>query len=79
MNTRRKPTRIVEENDVHGEIPPKVEQDKQGPQGSQGYQGVHGDHVPILEGGNNVPVVAPEFSNSDIREAMLVLARGMTT
>ena len=64
---------------MHGEIPPKVEQDKQGPQGSQGYQGVHGDHVPILEGGNNVPVVAPEFSNSDIREAMLVLARGMTT
>ena len=73
MNTRRKPTRIVEENDVHGEIPPKVEQV------SQCSQGVQGDQVPIVEGGNDATVVPPEFSNSDIREAMLVLARGMTT
>ena len=32
-----------------------------------------------MEGGNNVSVVPPEFTNSDIREALLVLARGMTT
>ncbi|TMW83530.1 hypothetical protein EJD97_001447 [Solanum chilense] len=48
MNTRRSLTRIFEDNDVHEEIPPQVEQVKQAPQGSQGFQG---DHEPIVEGG----------------------------
>ena len=74
MNTRRTPTRIVEENDVHEDIPPQVEQVKQAPQGAQGSQGYQGDHVPIVEGGNNVPVVRTEFSNSDITKALLVFA-----
>ena len=32
MNTRRTPTRRVEENDVNEEIPPQVEQNPQGDQ-----------------------------------------------
>ena len=42
-------------------------------QGSQDYQ------VPIVEGGNEVPVVHPVMANGEIREALLTLARAMTT
>ena len=44
MNMRRTPTTSVEENDVHEEIPPQVEEVEQVPQGDQR---VHGDQVPI--------------------------------
>ena len=45
---------------MHGEIPPKFEKVPQGAQGG------HGDQVPIVEGGNDVPVVPPELSNDNI-------------
>ncbi|TMW98144.1 hypothetical protein EJD97_004444, partial [Solanum chilense] len=57
MNTVRTPSRRVEDIDVHEEIPPQV---KKFPQGDQG------DLVPIGGQGNDVPVVPPELSNSDI-------------
>ena len=55
---------------VQEEIPPQVEEVEQVPQG---------DQVPFLGGGNDVPVVAPELSNSNNREAFLDLARAVTT
>ena len=55
---------------VQEEIPPQVEEVEQVPQG---------DQVPFLGGGNDVPVVAPELSNSDIRDTLLALARSMTS
>ena len=60
MNTRKKPARRVEDNEVQEEIPPQVEDVKQVPQGAQG------DQVPIV-GEVNDP---PELSNRDIREAL---------
>ena len=45
MNIRRTRARRVEENDVHEEIPPQVEEVEQVPQGDQR---VHGDQVPIV-------------------------------
>ena len=65
MNTRRIPTRRVEENDVHEESSPQVEQ---APQGAQD------DQVPIVEGSNDVPVVPPQLSSNDIRESLPDLA-----
>ncbi|TMW93482.1 hypothetical protein EJD97_011599 [Solanum chilense] len=70
MNTRRTLSRRVDENDVHEEVPPQVEQV---PQGAQG------DQVPIVGGGDDVSVVPPELSNSNIRETLLALARAVTT
>ena len=67
MNTRRTLSRRVDENDVHEEVPPQVEQVPQG------------DQVPIVGGGNDVSVVPPEFCNSNIREALLGLDRAVTT
>ena len=55
---------------MHEEIPPQVEQV---PLGSKVHQ------VPIVEGGNDVLVAPPELSNSDIKEALLALARVLTT
>ena len=43
MNTRRTPTRIAEENDVHEEIPSQVEKVEQVPQGAQDSPGDHSD------------------------------------
>ena len=68
MNTRRIPTRRVKENYVHEEIPSLVEQYDQFPQGAQD------DQVSIVEQCNNVSVVSPNSSNSDIKEAFLALA-----
>ena len=70
MNTRRPPTRRVDENDVHEEIPTQVEEVEQVPQDNQ---------VPIVGGGNDVPVGPSEFTNSYIREVLLALARPLTT
>ena len=64
MNTRKTPTRRVEENDVQEDIPLQVEEVEQVPQG---------DQVP-MSGGDDVP----ELSNRDIREASLTLARSVT-
>ena len=66
---RRTPTRRVEENVMHGDIPPKVE-------GVEPYPyGAHGDKVPIVKGGDD----PPELSNRDIREALLALPLAVTT
>ena len=50
---------------MNKEIPPQVDQVEKVPQGDQvppqGYQ------VPILEGGNDVPVLHPELTNREIR------------
>lgn len=77
MNTRKIPSRRVEKNDKHKEISPRVEQVPQGVQVAQVPP--QGDQVPNVEGGNDFPVVPPELSNSDIREALLALARDITT
>ena len=66
MNTRRTPDRRVEENEIQEEIPPQVEEVEQGAQG---------DQVPIVGGSYDLP----ELCNRDIREALLALARAMTT
>ena len=58
---------------MHEEIPPKVVQ------GYQVHQCAKDDQVPIMEGGNDVPMVPPKSSNSRIREALLALAQAMTT
>ena len=73
MNMRRTPTKRVEENDVHEEIPSKVEEVEKFPQGSQG------DQVPNVKGGNKVLEVHPELSNREIREALVALAQAVTT
>ena len=69
MNTKRKPTRRVEENEVKEMIPSQVEEVEQVPQGGQG------DQVPIVGGGYE----PPEFSNRDIGDSLLALARPVTT
>ena len=38
-----------------------------------------GDHIPNMEAGNGVPVVHPDLTNQEIREAFLTLARAVTT
>ena len=76
MNTIRTPSRSVEYYDVNEEIPSQVNQVEQVPQGSQGAQG---DQVPIVCGGNYVPMVPLELTNQDINEALLTLARTVTT
>ena len=73
MNSRRTPTRRIEENDVHEEIPPQVDEIEKVPQGFEG------DQVPIIGGGNDVLVVPAELSNSDIRKSLLDLYRAVTT
>ena len=67
INTTRTPSRRVEENDVNEEIPPQVEHVAQG------------DEVPIGGQGNDVLVVPPKMTNGEIREALLTLARDLTT
>ena len=62
------PFRRIEENDLQEESPPQVEQVEYVPQSCQG------DQIPIVGGGYYVPVVPPELSNSDIKEALLALA-----
>ena len=38
-----------------------------------------GDHVPNVEGGNEVLKVHPEFTNREIRKALVALAQAVTT
>ena len=73
MHARRTPARRVVENDVNEEIPPQVEKVL------QGAQDVEDDQVPIVGGGNEVPVVPPEMTNGEIRGALLILSRALTT
>ena len=70
---------MVEEKHVNEGLPPRSRQVTQGVHVPYGVQGAQGDQVPIVEGGNDVQVVPPELSNSDIREALLALARDITT
>ncbi|TMW95587.1 hypothetical protein EJD97_008631 [Solanum chilense] len=70
MNTRRMTARRLEEGKVNEEIPPQVEQVLQGARNTQ---------VPIVEGGNDVPVVPLEMTNGEIRETLLALALAITT
>ena len=83
MNTRRRPARRVEDNDVHEEIHPQVEQVAQDGQGLKSSLGAQvppqGGHVPNGEGGNEVLLVHPDLTNQEIREAWIALARAMTT
>uniref|UniRef100_M1DP86 Gag-pol protein n=1 Tax=Solanum tuberosum TaxID=4113 RepID=M1DP86_SOLTU len=64
MNTRRTPSRRVEEEVVNEGVPP------------QGDQGLQGDQVPQE---NEVPVVPQDKTNEEIRMAFLTLTRAMTT
>ena len=72
-----------EEERVSEEIPSQVEQVPQDGQGVQGAQGAqvytHSDHLPIVEEDNKVSVDSPELNNRDIWEALLALARAVTT
>ena len=52
------------------DIPSQVEEVEPVPKDAQG------DQVPNVEGGNDDPL---ELSNRDIREALIALARAMTT
>ena len=79
MNTKRTPARIVEENDLNEEVPHRVEQVEKVPQLSQVPQGYKCDQVPIKCGGNYVPVVPPEITNVEIREALLAIYRALST
>ena len=38
-----------------------------------------GDHVPNVEGGNEVPEVHPELTNREIREDLVTLDQAVTT
>ncbi|XP_015084123.1 uncharacterized protein LOC107027476 [Solanum pennellii] len=49
------------------------------PQVNQVPQGVQDDQVPIVDGNNKVSIIPPEMDNGEIREALLTLARAMTT
>ena len=73
MNTRRMAVKRLGEERMIEEIPYQV---KKVPEDGKGVQGAQGDHVPNMEGGNEYP---SELSNRDIREALLALARVVTT
>ncbi|TMW81050.1 hypothetical protein EJD97_012431 [Solanum chilense] len=74
MNTRRMASKRFEEGRVNEEVPPQVEKVIQGSQiPAQGVQ------VTIGGEGNEVRLVPPEMTNGEIREALLDLARSMTT
>ena len=74
MNTRKMTARRVKEEGVNEEVPP---QGGQVPQGVQVPSRV--DKVTIVDEGNEVSVVYPNMNNREIREALLSLARDMTT
>ena len=64
---------------MNEEIPPQVEQVEQVLKGSQESQGTRDDQILIVEGGNDIPVTPPGFTDGDIKEALLLLARDLTT
>ena len=67
MNRRKTQSRRVEENNVNDKRVDQV------------LQGTHGNQVPIVGGGNDVAVVPLEMTNGEIREALITLARALTT
>ena len=73
MITRRTLSRRVEEIEMKEEIPPQVEQVEHVEKVPQGYQ------VPIVGGGDDGPGVPPKLTNGEIREALITLARALTT
>lgn len=78
MNTRRTPARRVDQEVIEG-IPPWGEQVPQGGQAPLGVQVPQGEQVSIVGQWNEVPVVSPDMTNGEIKEALLILARAMTT
>ena len=64
---------------MNEEIPPQVEQVEQVLKGSQESQGTRDDQILIVEGGNDIPVTPPGITDGDIKEALLLLARDLTT
>ncbi|TMW93762.1 hypothetical protein EJD97_011191, partial [Solanum chilense] len=86
MNTRRMAARRLEHERMNKEILPHVKQVEKVPQDGQGVQGAkgsqvppQGDHIPNVDGVNEVPVIHPNLTNQEIREALLALARAVTT
>ncbi|TMW94622.1 hypothetical protein EJD97_010004 [Solanum chilense] len=70
MNTRRTRTMRFEDNEVQEEINLQVEEVEHVPQDDQFHIGGKG---------NNVLLIPPKLSNSDIREVLLALTRVVTT
>ncbi|TMX02267.1 hypothetical protein EJD97_022190 [Solanum chilense] len=79
MNMRRTPARRVEENDVNEGLPPRGGHVPQVDKVPQGSKGALNDQVPIVEGLNEVLIVPQEIANREIREALLTIARAVTT
>ncbi|TMX03197.1 hypothetical protein EJD97_017732 [Solanum chilense] len=83
MNTRRITARRLEEERMNEEIHPQVEQVKKVSQDGKGFQGFkvrpQGDHIPNVEGGNEVLMILPKFTNQEIREALMTLDQAVTT
>ena len=67
MNTRRIVARRLEDERMNEDIPPKLDQFKQFPQDGKGVRGSQvahqGDHIPNVEGGNEVTVVHLDLAN----------------
>ena len=79
-NTRRMAARRLGEGRLNDKARPQVEQVIQDGQGDQGAQvSPQGKHAPNVGGGNEVLVVPSELNNREIREALLALARAVTT
>ena len=65
-DTRSTSSRMVDEEVVIREVPPRVEQVPQDGQGVQGAQvPPQDDHVPIVEVGDEVLVVHPKLTNTE--------------
>ncbi|XP_015072539.1 uncharacterized protein LOC107016644 [Solanum pennellii] len=79
MNTIRMTIRRLED----GRVQDEVSQGGLDPQGVRFPQGAQvppqGDNVPIMGGDIEVSVVHPDMISGEIREALLALARAMTT
>ena len=67
MNTIRMVARRLEEERMNEDIPPQVKQVEQVPPDGQGVQGAQvppqGDHIPNVEGVNEVPMIYPNLTN----------------
>ena len=68
------PVNRVNEESPQGVLAPQV---VQVPQDAQVPP--QGDQVPIGDEGNDIPLVPPDITNGDIREALLTSARALTT
>lgn len=76
-------SRRMEGGRVNEKIAPQVQQVEQVLQYGQGVQGdqiiPQGIQVPIGGQGNDVLVIPPEITNGEIREALVAVARAVTT